>query len=112
MGAVQQRTGAADAARQHACRTTTRTLLIAALAREGVQRRAWPLRARTRLIVRDGNPLLTPVAGDGSFFVQDEASQLVAALRRRTARRADPRRLRVAGRQDHGDGRGDGGPTA
>lgn len=30
------------------------------------------------LIVQDGNPLLTPLAGDGTFFVQDEASQLVA----------------------------------
>ncbi len=30
------------------------------------------------LIVREGNPLSTPLALDGSFFVQDEASQLVA----------------------------------
>ncbi len=30
------------------------------------------------LIVREGNPLSTPLAQDGSFFVQDEASQLVA----------------------------------
>jgi hypothetical protein len=30
--------------------------------------------------VTHGNPLLTSFAGDGSFFVQDEASQLVAAL--------------------------------
>ena len=48
--------------------------------------------------------MLTTVAGDGSFFVQDEASQLVAALRRCTARRADPGCLRIAGRQDHSDG--------
>ena len=30
------------------------------------------------LIVRRGNPLLTPLAGEGLFHVQDEASQLVA----------------------------------
>jgi 16S rRNA (cytosine967-C5)-methyltransferase len=30
------------------------------------------------LIVREGNPLATPLAHEGSFFVQDEASQLVA----------------------------------
>jgi len=32
------------------------------------------------LTVRTGNPLLTPIAGDGSFLIQDESSQLVAAL--------------------------------
>jgi 16S rRNA (cytosine967-C5)-methyltransferase len=32
------------------------------------------------LIVQAGNPLLTPLAEDGSFFVQDEASQLVASV--------------------------------
>ena len=42
-----------------------------------------PLRAG-RLVVSAGNPLLTPLAGDGLFFVQDEASQLVDAVRRRT----------------------------
>jgi 16S rRNA (cytosine967-C5)-methyltransferase len=30
------------------------------------------------LIVREGNPLAGPMAHDGSFFVQDEASQIVA----------------------------------
>jgi 16S rRNA (cytosine967-C5)-methyltransferase len=30
--------------------------------------------------VRTGNPLLTPLADTGAFFVQDEASQLVASL--------------------------------
>jgi 16S rRNA (cytosine967-C5)-methyltransferase len=30
------------------------------------------------LVVREGNPLATPLAQDGSVFVQDEASQLVA----------------------------------
>ena len=32
------------------------------------------------LIVTGGNPLRTPLAGTGQFFVQDEASQLVALL--------------------------------
>jgi len=32
------------------------------------------------LAVRKGNPLLTPLAGEGLFFVQDESSQLVAQL--------------------------------
>jgi 16S rRNA (cytosine967-C5)-methyltransferase len=32
------------------------------------------------LTVLDGNPLATPLAGDGSFVVQDEASQLVAMM--------------------------------
>jgi 16S rRNA (cytosine967-C5)-methyltransferase len=32
------------------------------------------------LVVTAGNPLLTHVSGSGSFFVQDEASQLVASL--------------------------------
>ena len=77
--------------------------MVAALAREGVH--VEPGRfGPDALVVLDGNPLLTPLAGDGSFFVQDEASQLVALARRRTAGRADPRCLRVAGRQDHRDG--------
>ena len=32
------------------------------------------------LTIRKGNPLLTPLAGEGLFFVQDESSQLVARL--------------------------------
>lgn len=32
------------------------------------------------LMVRSGNPLTTAIARDGSFLVQDEASQLVAAM--------------------------------
>ncbi len=32
------------------------------------------------LVVRQGNPLLSSVARDGLFFVQDEASQIVASL--------------------------------
>ena len=34
--------------------------------------------ARAGLVVRSGNPLATPLAHTGAFFVQDEASQLVA----------------------------------
>jgi 16S rRNA (cytosine967-C5)-methyltransferase len=34
--------------------------------------------ARTGLVVLHGNPLATPLAHTGAFFVQDEASQLVA----------------------------------
>jgi 16S rRNA (cytosine967-C5)-methyltransferase len=36
--------------------------------------------ARDGLTVRAGNPLLTPIGGDGLFLVQDESSQLVAEL--------------------------------
>ena len=56
---------------------TTREAVIASLAREGVH--VEPARfGPDALVVLDGNPVLTTVAGDGSFFVQDEASQLVA----------------------------------
>lgn len=37
-------------------------------------------RAADGLIVRSGNPLLTPLHDEGLFFVQDEASQLVGAF--------------------------------
>jgi 16S rRNA (cytosine967-C5)-methyltransferase len=58
---------------------TTRDDLSATLATHGVT--VTPGRhAPDALIVSEGNPLLTPIAGDGLFFVQDEASQLVAAL--------------------------------
>jgi 16S rRNA (cytosine967-C5)-methyltransferase len=36
--------------------------------------------APTALVVRHGHPLATPLADTGRFFVQDEASQLVAAM--------------------------------
>lgn len=39
------------------------------------------------LVATDGNPLLTPLAGDGTFLVQDEASQLVPLMV--AARRGD-----------------------
>jgi 16S rRNA (cytosine967-C5)-methyltransferase len=56
---------------------TTPDDVIAALAEHGVH--AEPTRfAPDGLVVRDGNPLLTPLAGEGLFFVQDEASQLIA----------------------------------
>ena len=36
--------------------------------------------AADSLVILDGNPLLTPLADRGLFFVQDEASQLVASF--------------------------------
>ena len=36
--------------------------------------------AQDGVVVRAGNPLLTPLAGDGLFMVQDESSQLIAEL--------------------------------
>lgn len=55
---------------------TTREELAATLAAHGVETE--PARfAPDGLVVRSGNPLLTPIAHDGSFLVQDEASQLV-----------------------------------
>jgi 16S rRNA (cytosine967-C5)-methyltransferase len=58
---------------------TTRDELAAALAAEGVETEPGRF-APDALIVRAGNPLLTPLAGTGRFVVQDEASQLVALL--------------------------------
>ena len=56
--------------------TTTRDELAGALEKAGV--RVEPARfAPQGLIVTAGNPLLTPLAHTGAFFVQDEASQLV-----------------------------------
>lgn len=53
--------------------------LTAALAAHAV--RVEPGRyAADALVVVEGNPLLTPIAEEGLFFVQDEASQLVAAM--------------------------------
>jgi 16S rRNA (cytosine967-C5)-methyltransferase len=58
---------------------TSREDLTAALALHGVA--TTPTRfAPHGLTVTDGNPLLTPLAADGLFVVQDEASQLVAEL--------------------------------
>ena len=55
---------------------TTRDALASALAAVGVQ--TDPARfAAHGLVVRSGNPLLTPLAHTGAFFVQDETSQLV-----------------------------------
>ena len=63
---------------------TDASALVASLAAHGV--RVEPGRyAADALIVVDGNPLLTPLAGEGLFFVQDEASQLVAAMVRARA---------------------------
>ena len=58
---------------------TSRDELAAALAAHGIE--TSPTRfAPHGLIVVSGNPLLTPLAGQGAFLVQDEASQLVAWL--------------------------------
>jgi 16S rRNA (cytosine967-C5)-methyltransferase len=55
---------------------TTRDALAGGLAQAGVETE--PARHATAgLIVRAGNPLLTPLANQGLFVVQDEASQLV-----------------------------------
>jgi 16S rRNA (cytosine967-C5)-methyltransferase len=53
--------------------------LAAQLAGHGVRVRDGR-HAPDALIVEEGNPLLTPLANHGLFFVQDEASQLVARL--------------------------------
>ncbi|MEO6213021.1 MAG: 16S rRNA (cytosine(967)-C(5))-methyltransferase RsmB [Vicinamibacterales bacterium] len=58
---------------------TTRDTLTEALAGHGVTTE--PARfASHGLVVLAGNPLLTPLAHDGLFSVQDESSQLVAEL--------------------------------
>ena len=58
---------------------TTREELAGALATHGVE--TGPTRfAPDGLVVRSGNPLLTPIAHDGLFLVQDEASQLVGVF--------------------------------
>ena len=58
---------------------TNRGDLEASLREHGVE--VEPARyAPDGLLVRSGNPLRTPLAGTGLFFVQDEASQLVALL--------------------------------
>ena len=58
---------------------TTADALTGALRQHGVE--VEPARyAPDGLIVKAGNPLRTPLAGAGQFFVQDEASQLVSLL--------------------------------
>ena len=57
---------------------TTPAALQQALASHGIE--TSPGRhAPDALIVRDGNPLLTPLDEEGAFVIQDEASQLVGA---------------------------------
>ncbi len=58
---------------------TTRDALGQALAGHGVTTRP-AVFAPQGLLVLDGNPLLTPLAHEGLFSVQDESSQLVAVL--------------------------------
>jgi 16S rRNA (cytosine967-C5)-methyltransferase len=58
---------------------TSRDVLVRALESHGIETE--PARfAPHGLVVRTGNPLLTPLAGEGLFLVQDESSQLVALL--------------------------------
>ena len=58
---------------------TTRERLAESLAAHGVETE--PARfAPDGLVVRSGNPLLTPLAREGVFLVQDEASQLVGVF--------------------------------
>jgi len=59
--------------------TTTRSALGAQLQAFDVVTEPTPF-AIDGLIVRSGNPLLTAIARDGLFVVQDEASQLVGAF--------------------------------
>jgi 16S rRNA (cytosine967-C5)-methyltransferase len=56
-----------------------KSVLLSRLADHGVRLRDGQ-HASDALIVEQGNPLLTPLADQGLFFVQDEASQLVASL--------------------------------
>ena len=78
--------------------------LSVALAEHGVE--VTPARyAPDGLIVTAGNPLRTPLANTGHFFIQDEASQLVSARwQLPKPGRPHPRRVRLAWRQDHRDG--------
>ena len=58
---------------------TTVEAVVRSLAVQGVE--VVPARyAPDGLIVKSGNPLRTTIAGSGLFFLQDEASQLVALL--------------------------------
>lgn len=60
---------------------TTREALVDRLAAHGVA--VSPTRfAPAGLLVQAGNPLKTPLVDEGAFFVQDEASQLVAIVAR------------------------------
>ena len=62
----------------------TREALVQTLHAAGVE--AEPtMFAPDGLVVRRGNPLLTPLAGHGLFVVQDEASQLVGVMARAAA---------------------------
>jgi 16S rRNA (cytosine967-C5)-methyltransferase len=57
----------------------SRDEVAAKLAPHGVETEPTP-HAPDGLVVRSGNPLLTPLVDDGLFVVQDEASQLVAVF--------------------------------
>jgi 16S rRNA (cytosine967-C5)-methyltransferase len=64
--------------RTNPLRTTTEAL-VEALAGAGVETQAARF-APEGLVVTRGNPLLTPLAGEGLFVVQEEASQLVPLM--------------------------------
>jgi 16S rRNA (cytosine967-C5)-methyltransferase len=57
----------------------TRGSVQDALRRHGVECRETTV-APDGLVIVEGNPLLTPLAGEGLFMLQDEASQAVACL--------------------------------
>ena len=59
-------------------------MLAQTLQAAGVQADPTPF-APDGLVIRSGNPLLTPLAGQGLFVVQDEASQLVGVVARAAA---------------------------
>jgi hypothetical protein len=83
---------------------TSSEALSASLRQHGVE--VEPARfAPDGLVVTRGNPLRTPLADTGEFFAQDEGVAIGVAARRSGARQPHSGRLRVAGRQDHSDGR-------
>jgi 16S rRNA (cytosine967-C5)-methyltransferase len=59
--------------------STTKEEVASALERYGVSTRIGRF-APDALIVENGNPLRTPLARSGAFFVQDEASQVVTCM--------------------------------
>ena len=75
---------------------TDSAALVKSLAGHGVE--VQPARyAPDGLVVTSGNPLRSPLAGTGQFFLQDEASQLVALLGAAGTRHARAGHLRLAG---------------
>ena len=94
-----------DAAGEHGCAISARRSSARARPRRGVGTRPCALRAR-RPRCRRRQPARTPLAREGLFVVQDEASQLVGAFAAPAPGRARARCLRGARRQDRAAGRG------